>query len=151
MIVAAVNADPLTDPNIRRVLSIHIEDYPLSPASQNARNWRLTADERDRNRQLGKACAMNALRPYDDCGLPYLRGELAAFVSIVPPEGRHLKFIHDTLNVAGMLKGYFDGFTDAGAWDDDWQITRLEVVQYLSESSRVGIRLGSLSFFIEEI
>ena len=64
----------------------------------------------------------------------------------------------DVLNIPGMLKGYFDGFTDAGVWSDDRQVVDVRVFWMSPEEGAAWLRMaevedegrGILVFHIKE-
>lgn len=127
---------------------VDVEDFPYGSAGQNSgHHWREKADERRRNRMMGKMVAVDAMARFPHMGR--LEGPCHMTVDAYSPmDDAH---VHDTINLPAMLKGYFDGFTDAGVWEDDRQVRSLEVVQHSGEYTRQVYPRGFLIFSIREV
>lgn len=131
-----------------RSFYVDVEDFPYGSAGQNSgHHWREKADERRRNRTMGKMIAVDAMARLPHMGR--LEGLCRMEVIAYSPMGD--AHVHDTINLPAMLKGYFDGFTDAGVWEDDRQVRSLEVVQHSGEYTRRVYPRGFLIFSIREV
>lgn len=140
--------DPYDRKRSLRSFYVDVEDFPYGSAGQNSgHHWREKADERRRNRTMGKMIAVDAMARFPNTG--QLEGPCRmGVIAYSPMDDAH---VHDTINLPAMLKGYFDGFTDAGVWQDDRQVRSLEVVQHSGEYTRQVYPRGFLIFSIREV
>ena len=130
-----------------RAFFVSVEDFPYGAAGQNSgHHWREKSSERKRNRTMGKMIAVDRLARFPDS---QLEGRLRMEVVAHSPMRDDL--VHDTINLPAMLKGYFDGFTDAGVWGDDRQVCHLDIMQFSGEPTRLTYPRGFLTFLILEV
>lgn len=132
-----------------------IQDFPSTKAGQNGpmSDWGKVR-ERKRTRELAAGVAANA-----EVGERFMAGErLSCRVSVLRKKNRR-NIRMDLFNVPGMIKGYLDGFTDAGLWGDDSQVVDFRICWMTAGQGEAWLRLagvedegrGLLVFEIERI
>ncbi len=95
---------------------------PSSKLSQNARvHWRTRANETKKMRGYAKYAAIAAINEliHTDHGLPWKSATVKCSFFFAKVNRR------DKANFDAMCKPIWDGFTDAGLWVDDDQLTHL--------------------------
>lgn len=104
----------------RRVIVGCVPDAVLSPNRQAQHGFYLKRRARADLQRVAWAAALEA-RDNNP-----IEGNLKVRACICWPKGRQRM---DMDNLSSMLKGAFDGFTDADYWHDDRQIVELTVTQ----------------------
>lgn len=93
---------------------------PHKSLSPNARvNWRTRANESKKLRGWAKYAALAAINELHGLGIPWKSATVKCSFFFANMNRR------DKDNFAAMCKPIWDGFTDAGLWVDDNQLTHL--------------------------
>jgi len=136
-------ADPGRRGVIRRVIVPTVPDGVLSP--NRSAKYGFHAKRRARA-ELQRA----AWNPYLEAREENpLEGDLRVTARILWPPGARKK---DLDNLGAMLKGCWDGFTDAAFWVDDRQMVALTVTQdRLDKAGRVSYPSGCVVVDVEQV
>jgi Holliday junction resolvase RusA-like endonuclease len=127
---------------VRRVVVPCVPDSVLSPNRQARHGYWAKRQARAELQRAAWAAALDAREE-----LP-LAGKLKVRACVLWPKGIPRK---DLDNLGAMLKGCFDGFTDAGYWQDDRQIVELTLTQgRLDKRGNVEWPGGCITVEIEE-
>lgn len=134
-----------------KVFVVTVDDFPYGQAGQNSRaHWSLKNEERQRNRAVAKLAAVSVINASARLAPIFPADELLSLsvYGYSPMDDTHR---HDCVNLAGMLKGYIDGLTDAGVWDDDSQVIDFRVRQTSGEAVRRDFPVGLIEFVVKRI
>lgn len=128
---------------VRRVI---VPGVPASVLSPNRVAKHGYYEKREARRELQHAAWAAALEAREDTPIP---GRLKVSACICWPKGVPKK---DLDNLGAMLKGLWDGFTDAGYWRDDRQMVSLTVTQErLDKAGNAAWPGGCVVVDIEEV
>jgi Holliday junction resolvase RusA-like endonuclease len=127
---------------IRRVIVPAVPDPVLSPNRQAKYGYRAKRRAREELQRVAWAAALEAREDTP------LAGKLKVRACVMWPKGSSRK---DLDNLGAMLKGCWDGFTDAAYWQDDRQIVELTLTQdRLSKAGNLDYPGGCITVDIEE-